>query len=144
MLLESAMPRYSSALSKRKSLAQKFGAQLVTCFCNLETFLNLEYETGKEASGSTVNFDEEGSHLEDSQMSQPFRTAVNADDDEDDTDIKVLETGAISSDSIREQRASPRSLGSLQVSAIKPEQSDQTSQLISSSQRMDDTCHLIK
>jgi len=76
-------------------------------------------------------------------MSQPFRTAVNADDD-DDTDIKIVETGAISSDSIREQRASPRSLGSLQVSAIKPEQSDQTSQLISNSQRIDDTCHLIK
>lgn len=57
-------------------------------------------------------------------MSQPFRTAINADDDDDDADIKFVETGAISSDSIREQRASPRSLGSLQVSAIKPEQSD--------------------
>ena len=127
MLLESAMPRYSKVLSKRKSLAQKLGAQLITCFCNLETFLNLEFETGKEASGSTVNFDEEESHQNDSQMSQPFNTAADIDNDYDH-EVKVMQTGAVSTDSIREQRASPRSLGSLQVSAIKPDQSaDQTS-----------------
>ena len=74
--------------------------------------MNLEFETGKEASGSTVNFDEEGSHQDDSQMSQPFNTAADIDDDYDN-EVKVMQTGAISTDSIREQRASPRSLGSL-------------------------------
>ena len=47
MLLESTLPRYSNVFAQRKPLAQKIGLQLVTCFCNLETFLNLEFETGK-------------------------------------------------------------------------------------------------
>lgn len=57
MLLESAMPRYSKLFNSRKSLAQKIGIQLVTCFCNLETYLNLEFETGKQVSeNDTVHF----------------------------------------------------------------------------------------
>ena len=61
MLLESALPRYSNVFAQRKSLAQKIGLQLVTCFCNLETFLNLEFETGKEASENENGHDFAGS-----------------------------------------------------------------------------------
>lgn len=41
------MPLLTSGL--RNSLAKKLGTQLVACFSNLETFLNLEFELGNEA-----------------------------------------------------------------------------------------------
>ena len=47
MLVESIMPRFTTSF--RNSLAQKLGIQLVSCFSNLETFLNLEFEAGKQA-----------------------------------------------------------------------------------------------
>ena len=54
MLLESSLPRYSNVFNQRKPLAQKLGLQLVTGFCNLETYLNLEFETGKDVSENNV------------------------------------------------------------------------------------------
>ena len=84
MLLESALPRYSNVFAQRKSLAQKIGLQLVTCFCNLETFLNLEFETGKEASEKIQNdgYDFAGSSNSDEDEG-PFRVSEKIDVDED-------------------------------------------------------------
>lgn len=87
MLLESALPRYSNVFAQRKSLAQKIGLQLVTCFCNLETFLNLEFETGKEPSEKSQNdgYDFAGSSSDEDEG--PFRVTEKKDRGEDDGDF---------------------------------------------------------
>ena len=98
MLLESALPRYSKLFNSRKSLAQKIGIQLVTCFCNLETYLNLEFETGKQASengarhlfdhNNQQNIDEEADasaeiqSRDESDKNQPFMTALTFEGDQ--------------------------------------------------------------
>lgn len=141
MLLESAMPRYSKLFNSRKSLAQKIGIQLVTCFCNLETYLNLEFETGKQVSENgvdnhifdhgeqDVNGEADASAEIDSGKDEPFMTAVTFDGYADEYSSPALrqevEIPSSSSDRIREHRASPQSLGSVSVSEIK--QADQSS-----------------
>lgn len=84
MLIESALPRYSKFLKQRKSLAQKIGIELVTCFCNLETYLNLEFATGKPASDKGCQSDEGDSQYSIGDGDAPFRAAgdLGSDDDE--------------------------------------------------------------
>ena len=79
MLIESSLPRYSNVFGQRKPLAQKIGLQLVTCFCNLETFLNLEFEAGKQSSSTEKDHDLNG----DISDGSPFK---KADSDQDDAD----------------------------------------------------------
>jgi len=115
------MPRYSALFSQRKSLAQKLGSQLATCFCNLETFLNLEFESGKQASesrGGSENVLEEDSNEGSDEMQQSCAKA------QERKHIDYSERkGHVSYDSAREEQASPHSMDSLQVSTIKPDQS---------------------
>ena len=47
------MPLLTSGL--RNSLAKKLGTQLVACFSNLETFLNLEFELGNEEAQANIS-----------------------------------------------------------------------------------------
>lgn len=109
MLLESDLPNYSKVFNQRKSLAQKLGLQLVTCFCNLETYLNLEFEAGKPAS-EAPGFDDSDSIG--SSPSQQFKTAA----DFDDGSFKCDEEGKGNDG---EERASQRSLGEVEVSEIR-------------------------
>ena len=85
---------------------------LVTSFVNLETYLNLEFETGK----SVIDIDRAADNSIESHLTQPFQTAA---DFKEDGDVKLVQET-----NVREQKADRPSLSSVDVSEIKP--NDQT------------------
>ena len=92
MQLESSLPRYSKIFSQRKPLAQKLGVQLMTCFRNLETFLNLEFETGKDVSendGHIFEHNEEHDASLESSPSLPFATAMEMDSERNNILLRI-------------------------------------------------------
>ena len=67
----------------------------MTCFCNLETFLTLEFEAGKQVSTSGHLLDEDEEVNDNDSMGShpgPFNTAVGSlkNDVEDDDEIQII------------------------------------------------------
>ena len=78
--------------SKRNNISdatQKVGLQLVNCFCNLETYLNLEFAAGKQSGQGRDSL----SASQQSEDSQPFVTAHDF-DDYDQSESKDLAIGS--------------------------------------------------
>ena len=69
----------------------------MTCFCNLETFLTLEFEAGKQVStsGHLLDEDEEvndNDSMGSNELEEPFKTAVDLNKNAvgDDDEIQII------------------------------------------------------